>query len=204
MIFFLLTSYDHDYYYLLLFQNTSYWSWSLSSFFSSHRIYGTIVMITIFFLSITSYGRRSLGYSLIICHIDWSWSSLSFFKSTSYIIRYVIIVFFKITSYDRDHHLLLQTHFVRSWSSLSYFFFFTITSYNDDCIILFLLLHNHIIRWFINNYWVIIIVTAVLEFQAQPWMRLLSLYYHIHWQIDYFASNQTTGPDDGCCYFFSI
>ena len=153
--------------------------------FKSHRIYGTIVMITIFFLSITSYGRRSLEYSLIICHIDWSWSSLSFFKSTSYIIRYVIIVFFKITSYDRDHHLLLQTHFVRSWSSLSYFFFFTITSYNDDCIILFLLLHNHIIRWFINNYWVIIIVTAVFEFQVQPWMRLLSLYYHIHWPVSY-------------------
>ena len=104
--------------------------------FKSHRIYGTIVMITIFFLSITSYGRWSLGYSLIICHIDWSWSSLSFFKSTSYIIRYVIIVFFKITSYDRDHHLLLQTHFVRSWSSLSYFFFFTITSYDDSLTII--------------------------------------------------------------------
>ena len=68
-----------------------------------------------------------------------------------------------------------------------------------------------IIQWlvysskaFINNYWVIIIVTAVFEFQVQPWMRLLSLYYHIHWQIDYFASNQTIGPDNGCCYFFSI
>ena len=51
-----------------------------------------------------------------------------------------------------------------------------------------------IIQWlvysskaFINNYWVIIIVTAVFEFQVQPWMRLLSLYYHIHWQIDHFA-----------------